>query len=111
VGAAGVRGGVAPGAEAKSIAGEIAALDRARRAVASGDAGGALSALERYRAQFPRGVLQQEASVLRIEALSKAGQRGRARELARSFERAHPSSPHLERIRALTAGERDERTR
>jgi len=105
------RDSAAPQAEARSIAGEIAALDRARRALASGDAGAALGGLDRYRADFPRGVLQQEASVLRIEALWRAGQRARARELTRAFERAHPGSPHLERIRTLAADERDERTR
>jgi hypothetical protein len=98
--------------EARSIAGEIAALDRVRRSLDGADSRAALNDLDRYRAAYPRGVLQQEAGVLRIEALWRTGQRERARELTRAFERAHPGSPHLERIRALTAaGEPDAPTR
>ena len=93
--------------EARSIAREIAALDLVRQALARGDVARARADLERYGRAYPRGVLAQEAGVLEIEALWRAGQRGQARALARRFARAHPGSPHLERIRALTGGDRD----
>ena len=91
--------------EAKSIAGEIAALDRARRGLSRGDTLSALAELDRYANEHPRGVLRQEAQLLRVEALWAAGRRAQARALARGFARAHPGSPHLERIRALIGGE------
>ena len=58
----------ASGGDAKrvTLSDEVAALESARAALASGDAGGALRALDRYAADFPRGVLGQEATVLRI---------------------------------------------
>ena len=90
-----------PRASAPSIAREIAALDVARRLLGSGNARGALGALDDYEAQAKTGMLRQEATLLRIEALATAGDMGAARRLAHRFLQNHPHSPHENRVRAL----------
>ncbi|MRG96258.1 outer membrane protein assembly factor BamD [Polyangium spumosum] len=88
---------------AARLAAELQALRVAREALASGDGARALGALDDYDARFPRGHLALEAEVLRIEALSRAGDVSAAAR-ARRFLEAHPQSPYAERLRAL-AGE------
>jgi outer membrane lipoprotein YfiO len=80
---------------------QVAAIDRAREALSSGDATRALAALEAYEKSFPNGTLNQEATALRIEALLKMGNRAAAAALADSFLAAHPTSPYASRIRSL----------
>jgi hypothetical protein len=46
-------------------------------------------------------MLRQEATLLRIEALARAGNGPAAKRLADRFLRAHPNSPHERRIRTL----------
>ncbi|APR76021.1 Hypothetical protein A7982_01368 [Minicystis rosea] len=84
-----------------SLADEVAALDKARHALAGGDASGALAALDSYARAFPRGVLREAASVLRVEALVRGGQRAAAADLARRMLRAHPKSPYAVKLRSL----------
>jgi hypothetical protein len=84
-----------------ALADEIAALDSAREALASGDAGRALRALDARDRAFPRGALGPEAMVLRIEALALRGDRAAATRLGESFLAASPRSPHASRIRTL----------
>jgi hypothetical protein len=88
-------------ASSPSIAREIAALDVARRLLGSGNPRGALGALDDYEAQAKTGMLRQEATLLRIEALAGAGDASAARRLAHRFLQNHPHSPHENRIRAL----------
>lgn len=76
---------------------EIRLIDAARAAVANHAADQALSLLQRYSATYPGGVFGQEASVLRMEALSQSGQQARAKTLAREFLARHPNSPLAER--------------
>ena len=92
---------VAPSAASGSLGDEIALLDAARRALRAGDARLALSALHRHQAEFPRGLLGQEATLLRIEALVRAGNRPAAEALARQFLARQPNSPHAKRIESL----------
>jgi TolA-binding protein len=80
---------------------QVAALDRARDALASGNAAGALRLVDEYDRQFPRGALAQEATALRIEALVQQGNRDAAGRLAERFLDANPRSPHAARIRLL----------
>jgi TolA-binding protein len=80
---------------------QVAALDHARDALASGNAGGALRQLDEYDRQFPRGALAQEATALRIEALLQQGHRDAAVLLAERFLASNPKSPHAARIRLL----------
>jgi hypothetical protein len=90
--------------EEPNLAAEVAALDRARVALAAGDAARAVRELDQYQKDFPRGILGQEALVLRIEALVRSGNAAAARALADRFLRASPGSPHAARIRTLVGG-------
>jgi TolA-binding protein len=77
---------------------ELAILDRARAALASGDATRALSALDEHAARFPRGTLSAEAAVLRIEAVARTGDTDTARRLAHAFLADHAASPYAARV-------------
>jgi hypothetical protein len=88
-------------ARGKSIAREIEQHDAARDRLQRGQARAALAVLDAYRREHAQGVLGQEAALLRIEALSRAGDRDAARRLAERFLRDNPRSPHEGRIRAL----------
>jgi hypothetical protein len=94
----------APADAGPSLAAEIAALDRARRALDAGDPVRCLALLGEYRREFPRGVLSLEAWVLRIDALARSGNSSSAAAEARRFLGAHPNSPHAARLRALAEG-------
>ena len=80
---------------------EVELLDQARRALSAGAPGRAIALLDRHGREFPRGRLGSEAFVLRLDALSRSGQRDRARELARRHLAKHPRAPHAARIRRL----------
>ncbi|MDC0744554.1 hypothetical protein [Polyangium mundeleinium] len=88
---------------AARLAAELQALRVAREALASGDGPRTLHALDDYATRFPRGHLALEAEVLRIEALSRAGDASAAAR-ARRFLEAHPQSPYAERLRPLAGG-------
>ena len=90
-----------PSPASSALADEIAALDGAREALASGDASRAIRALDARDRAFPRGALGPEAMVLRIEALALRGDRAAATRLAEAFLAASPRSPHANRIRTL----------
>jgi len=82
---------------------ELGALDRARLALADGDARRALDALDGYDRRFPAGRLQIEAEVMRIDALAKIGRKDAARQHAEAFLRRHPNSVLATRVRAHVA--------
>lgn len=84
-----------------SLPEEVAMVDAARRALGAGNAPLALEILDRHRQEHPRGLLGQEATLLRIEALAVSGQRSAARSLAASFLGRQPRSPHRKRIESL----------
>jgi hypothetical protein len=85
---------------------ELAALDRVRTTLAGGDARGALAALDAYDRGYPKGRLELEAEVLRIEALVKSGRVDPARERGESFLRRYPQSVLASRVRSqIRAGE------
>jgi len=79
---------------------ELAALDAARSSLSHSDPSSALSALDGYARNFPRGRLKLEAEVLRIGALSKSGQTEAARKRAQAFLRLHPDSVLASRVRS-----------
>jgi hypothetical protein len=94
---------IAPRAvEAPSLADEVAALDRASQAMAS-DPKAALAQLEKHDKRFAGGALGPEAMVLRIEALAKSGDAGRATALANEFFAKHADSPLRGRVRSILA--------
>ncbi len=93
-----------PSAEGHSALGlgdEVLAIDRARSALAKGDATAALRGVDAYESAFPAGILTQEATALRIEALVDQGHRDAATDVADRFLASHPTSPHAARIRLL----------
>jgi hypothetical protein len=90
----------APAPRETMLTEELGALDRARVALAGGDARHALDELETYDRRFPSGRLQLEAEVLRIDALAKVGRKDAARSRAEAFLRRHPNSVLTARVRA-----------
>lgn len=96
----------APSTPKPNLAGEAALLDRARAALGAGDPSGAIAALDEHRKGYARPMLGIEATVLRIDALSRLGDRARARSLGEAFLAQHPDSPHAARVRSLI-GEKD----
>jgi TolA-binding protein len=91
----------APPSASTDITGEITAITLVRGVLDKGDARGALAVLDRYQQDYPHGALAPEATVLRIEALQQAGERSRAKVLGEAFLKAHPKSPHAQRVRSL----------
>ena len=91
-----------PPPKAPKLTDEVAELDRAKRALRDGRSAEALAALKRYRKKFSNGVMTAEATVMRIEALLKRGDRERARAVGRQFLAKHPNSVHADKVRSLT---------
>ncbi len=88
-------------AAADRLRDEARALDGARALLALGDASGALTRLGDYERRFAGGSLREEALLLRIESLARAGDRSTAAALARRFLATYPASVHVERIEAV----------
>ena len=86
---------------ALTLADELALLQRARAAIAAGDAERALVELDRHRRGATGAQLGDEATLLRIEALIRAGRGDEAAALARAFARDNPGSPLVDRARSL----------
>lgn len=92
---------VRKGSSADSLELELAALDRARRALMRGDSVGALQRLTEYNRSFPRGKLRTESTVLRIEALVAQNKRVEAARLGRAFLERAPGGAYARRVRSL----------
>lgn len=86
---------------ALGLGAEIKALDGARAAMNAGAPESALRELDAYDRAFPQGALKQEASLLRIDALMRAGRTAEARSLGHALLAEHPSTPHRKRILTL----------
>ena len=86
---------------ASSLAEELSSLDSARALLARGDSAGALVRLDVHSRAYPKGRLQLEAEVLRIDALTKNGQTSLAKKRAETFLRKHPNSVLASRVRML----------
>ncbi|WP_394847212.1 hypothetical protein LZC95_07050 [Pendulispora brunnea] len=83
------------------LADEAALVSAARRELRQGRARSARTLLERGAATFAGGTLEEERQVLYVESLVKTGSLARAKLEAANFLRAHPTSPHADRLRAL----------
>jgi TolA-binding protein len=86
---------------AGSISLQIAAVDRARSALDSGEPSRARHLVDSYEAEYPSGTFTQEAEVVRIDALVREGNRAEAERVGKRFLAAYPKSPHASRVRAL----------
>jgi hypothetical protein len=80
---------------------EIRILDRARAALRMRAPQQALQELRHYFDGHPRGMLEPEAAVLRIEALRESGDRVQAASASREFLARHPDGPLADRVRRL----------
>jgi len=84
----------------RSVRDQVALLDHARLWLSRGAPQRALATLSKYRARYPQGVLREEASVLRIEALRALGDREQEQAELRRFSRRFPRSAHTERVKS-----------
>jgi hypothetical protein len=75
-----------------TLAQELSLVDAAQASLAEGDAAGALARLDAYERSYPRGRLELEADVLRIDALDASGQNDAARDRADVFLSRNPHS-------------------
>ncbi|MEI9939430.1 MAG: hypothetical protein WDO69_19595 [Pseudomonadota bacterium] len=84
-----------------SLSEELSALKVASSALSAGDTRAALTALDRYDRVLKGQKLRAEATLLRIEALSRSGQAGAASALAQRFVEQNPGSPLVDRARSF----------
>ena len=83
------------------LAAELALLDRARQALAAGNAASAMRSLNDYDARFEHPNLLPEALYLRLEAFTLKGDRYETENVARRMLQAFPAGPHAARARAV----------
>jgi hypothetical protein len=83
------------------LAREVRQIDAARQALESKDSAGALAALDSYERSRVVGLLDREALLLKIEALSQQQDLEQAKALARQYLERFPTDTHAPRLRAL----------
>ncbi len=88
----------------RTLAAEVALLDRARVALQGGDTAATLAAVDRHEREFASGALVAEAALLRIQATLATGDRAGAAALAARFLQRFPHSPLAARARAIVQG-------
>jgi hypothetical protein len=79
---------------------ELTRLEHVRTELRAAHARAALSALDEYDRQHPRGTLREEAVALRIETLLALHERAHASKLAHDFLLDYPRSVHGARVRS-----------
>lgn len=84
-----------------SLSDELSALKLASNALSASDPQAALAALDRDDRVLKGQKLRAEATLLRIESLSRAGQAADASALARRFVEQNPGSPLVDRARSF----------
>ena len=84
-----------------SLSDELSALKLASTALSGGDPQAALAALDRYDRVLKGQKLRAEATLIRIEALSRAGQSEAASALAQRFVAQNPGNPLVDRARSF----------
>jgi hypothetical protein len=84
---------------ADSLAQEVAILSRASSELRAGRPAAALKALDEHQRSFPSGVLTQERTAARIQALCALGRTKEARSALERLARTSPNSPHEARAR------------
>lgn len=77
---------------------QIALVDAARSALASGGAARALAIAREYQTKFPSGTFRPEVSAVKIEALMKLGRTSEARTAAERFLVAYGQGPLADRV-------------
>ena len=90
-----------PAAPGDMLREEMALIARARAAMREREPKRALEVLENHLRDFPTGRMREDRAALRIEALCLVGKRRQASIELERFERTHPASANLERLRSL----------
>lgn len=88
---------------ADRLAEEVEILSRAGTALRSGRPSAALKALDEHQRRFPSGVLSQERSAARVQALCALGRTDDGLRELKRLERAAPGSPHVVRAQKACA--------
>jgi hypothetical protein len=88
-----------PAPASGALAREVAQIDAARSALASGDPARALALVERYERTRETPTFVREAELLRIDAFSARGERALATELARRYLERFPNDAHVAKLR------------
>lgn len=88
-----------------SIEDELAMIDAARGALASGQADAALTRVRGYQGRFRDGHFIEEADALEIQALAAMGRHEEAQANGARFLRSRPGSPYERRVRSAMAFE------
>jgi hypothetical protein len=86
---------------ANELAKQVALVDAARAALASGEFERALSIVREYQASYPRGTFRPEVAAIKIEAWLKLGRKTEARAAAERFAATYGSGPLAERVARL----------
>jgi hypothetical protein len=84
-----------------AVSQEVRLIDAARVALRMGDVTSCLRLLRARERRFASGVLNPEAALLRIEALSLSGQHEATKEAGLRFIAQHRAGPLSERVRSL----------
>jgi hypothetical protein len=86
-----------------SLAAELGLVERARASLRAGRPLDALRALDEHRSRFAHGALEEETTVLRIEAYRLAGDTATTRTLAHEFLATHPRDPYTPRVQRVVS--------
>jgi len=86
---------------ANELTQQVALVDTARAALASGDAEHALGVVREYQATYPSGTFRPEVAAIKIEALLKLGRKTEARASAERFATTYGPGPLAERVARL----------
>jgi hypothetical protein len=89
---------------APDITQQLALLQQVQKALRTGEHERALELLDEHAGELDHGEFDAEARLMRIEALTGAGQPAAAGRLARDFLTRFPHSPLADRVRRLTEG-------
>ena len=89
---------------AEALQREVAMIDAAKLALASGNAMQSLRLLDEYLAKRRIGVFDREALILRIDALLKRGSVAEARSLAATYLNTYAKDTHAPRLERLVLG-------
>lgn len=89
------------GTTVSELAAQIALIDAARAALASGEAARALVGVRDYQADYPNGAFKPEVAAIKIEALIKLGRKAEAHALAERFAKTYGPGPLADRVARL----------
>ncbi len=87
-----------------SLGEQMAFIDDARTRIRRGDPRAALAVLDDYDRRYAQQAFKEEATVLRVSALAKAGDVEGAQKLGKAFLSTHPAELYSRRVETLLRG-------